>query len=309
MSEIKELADGLKADWENFKKTHTESLKAKAEGKAVAEIEAKLAEINKAIDAKTAQLDKIETAIKRSAVGGSEHNKEPGEKVLRKAFRSWMSKGAANSTLSDAIMGVLESDTALKEAYIDAHPECKALAVADDTQGGFMVHADLSGRIIKRIFETSPIRQYANVQTISTDALEGPMDADQAAAEWVAEQGSRAVTANPKIGMWRIPTHELYAMPAATQKLLDDAAWDPEAWLATKVADKFARTENAAFVLGSGDGKPKALGTDRDGSGGSHAPLNDGNGFEGGGGRMGGGGATGRWDDDTATDSGDGGGD
>ena len=262
MSEIKELADGLKADWESFKKTHTESLKAKAEGKAVAEIEAKLAEINKAIDAKTAQLDTIETAIKRSAVGGSEHNKEPGEKVLRKAFRAWMSKGANGDTrasLSDAIMGVLDADSALKDAYIDAHPECKALAVSDDTQGGFMVHADLSGRIIKRIFETSPIRQYANVQTISTDALEGPMDADQAAAAWVAEQGARANTANPKIGMWRIPTHELYAQPAATQKLLDDAAWDPEAWLAAKLADKFARTENNAFVIGDGNGKPRGF--------------------------------------------------
>jgi HK97 family phage major capsid protein len=257
--EIKVLADGIKSDFENFKKSHTELLKAKAEGKSVSDLEQKVQKLNDAIDAKTERLDKIETALKRTQQGGSEHNAPVTEKVLRKAFKDWMSKGAANSTLADAVSSVFESKPELKAAYIEEHPEMKALAVSDDTQGGFMVHADLTGRIVKRIFETSPIRQYAAVTTISTDALEGPRDFDQATAQWVAETGSRSQTANPKIGMWRIPTHELYAEPATTQKLLDDAAWDPESWLANKVADKFARTENAAFVSGDGVGKPKGF--------------------------------------------------
>lgn len=259
MTEIKDLIDGVKADWDGFKKSHSDLLKAKADGKTVADLEAKVATINSELDKKMARLDAIETALKRTPTGTEAEKADVGERLLRKSFRNWMSKGAANTTLSDAIMATMEAHPEIKTQYMELHPETKALAVQDDTSGGYMVHADLTGRIVKRIFETSPIRQYAAVASISTDALEGPKDNDQGTADWVAESGARAQTNTPKIGMWRIPTHELYAQPAATQKLLDDAAWDPEAWLANKIADKFARTENAAFVSGNGNGKPKGF--------------------------------------------------
>jgi HK97 family phage major capsid protein len=259
VSEVKELIDGIKSDWDLMKKTNNDLLAKKADGKSVTDLEAKVDALNKELDKKTARLDAIETALKRTPTGTEAERGDLNEKVMRKAFRQWMSKGDANSTLSDAIMGVFEKHPEMKQQYIDLHPETKALSVNDDTSGGYMVHADLTGRIVKRIFETSPIRQYASVATISTDALEGPNDNDQGTATWVAEAGARSTTATPKIGMWRIPTHELYAQPAATQKLLDDAAWDPEAWLAAKIADKFARTENAAFVNGDGNGKPRGF--------------------------------------------------
>jgi HK97 family phage major capsid protein len=51
----------------------------------------------------------------------------------------------------------------------------------------------------------------------------------------------------------------MYAMPEASQKILDDAEVDMEAWLAAKIADKFARAENAAFVSGNGIGKPRGF--------------------------------------------------
>ena len=48
-------------------------------------------------------------------------------------------------------------------------------------------------------------------------------------------------------------------MPSATQKVLEDAVLDLESWLAMKVADKFARGENAAFVSGNGILKPMGI--------------------------------------------------
>ena len=263
MSEVTDLINGIKADYDTFKKAHTELLTAKADGKAVADLTEKVEKLNAEIDKKTARLDSIETALKRAPRGDEGEKSEIGEKVLRKSFNRWLRKGGSGGgqqdSLASAISATLEADPEMKARYFEAHPEIKALAVSDDTQGGYMVHADLTGRVVKRIFETSPIRAYANQQTISTDALEGVLDYDEASAGWVSEMGSRPVTANPHIGMWRIPTHELYAQPVATQKLLDDAAWDPEQWLTGKVADKFARTENAAFVNGSGVGKPKGF--------------------------------------------------
>lgn len=143
--------------------------------------------------------------------------------------------------------------------------EGKAMSVDSNPDGGFWVMPDTSGRIVSKIFESSPMRQYANVQGISTDALEGDYDLDEAGSGWVSERGARNETTTPQVGQWRIPTHELYAEPRATQKLLDDAQIDPEAWLAGKVAPKFGRDEATAFVTGDGNGKPRGFLTYADG--------------------------------------------
>jgi HK97 family phage major capsid protein len=61
--------------------------------------------------------------------------------------------------------------------------------------------------------------------------------------------------------MQRIPVHELYAMPKITQKLLEDNAWNIEAWMGNKIGDKFGRTEATAFVSGNGVKKPRGFTT------------------------------------------------
>lgn len=137
--------------------------------------------------------------------------------------------------------------------------ERKALSVGTDPDGGYVVNPDLSGRIVMKVFESSPMRAYASIQVISSDALEGLFDLDEAASGWVGETDSRAETNTPQLGKWRIPTHELYAKPKATQKLLDDASINMEAWLASKVAEKFARDEANAFVVGNGSNKPRGF--------------------------------------------------
>jgi HK97 family phage major capsid protein len=135
----------------------------------------------------------------------------------------------------------------------------KALSVGSDPDGGYTVDPDTTGRIVQKIFETSPMRSVASVQVIGTDALEGLFDLDETAAGWVGETGARTTTNTPQLGRWRIPVHELYANPAATQKVLDDSFVNLEAWLADKVADKFTRIENDAFVNGNGVGKPRGF--------------------------------------------------
>jgi HK97 family phage major capsid protein len=117
----------------------------------------------------------------------------------------------------------------------------------------------MSSQIVQAIFETSPIRQVASVETISTDSLELIDDHNPAAAGWTAETASISETSTPAIAKRNIPTHELYAQPKATQKLIDDAAIDVEAWLSNKISDIIGRTENTAFVNGTGVGQPRGF--------------------------------------------------
>lgn len=137
--------------------------------------------------------------------------------------------------------------------------DLKAMQVGSDPDGGFLVTPRIGALITGVYFDTSPMRQIASVETISTDSIEYPRDDDQAAGGWVGEIESRTETNTPTVGVQRIPVHELYAMPKASQKLLEDAAVDVEGWLARKVADIFARTEATAFCSGDGVKKPRGF--------------------------------------------------
>ena len=273
--EIKDIKDGMdaiKSAFEQFKQANDERISAIEKGAPDPLIEEKVAKLDEAMDAKQAALDEriksIETlSARRISTGAGGENLD--EKALKWAIMNAKARGIAQpeqftdgdmKSYRDAFTAYMRKGTHAEELH------SKALSVGVDPDGGYVVEPDTSGRIVQKIFETSPMRQVAAVQTIGTDALEGLFDLDEASANWVGETGARPATDTPDLARWRIPVHELYAFPQATQKVLDDAMINLEAWLGGKVADKFARTENAAFVNGNGVGKPRGFLTYADGT-------------------------------------------
>jgi HK97 family phage major capsid protein len=89
----------------------------------------------------------------------------------------------------------------------------------------------------------------------------GIVDNDEASAGWVSELGTRSDTDTPQVGKWEIEAYEMYAMPKASQTILDDSAVDVETWTAGKIADKFGRVEGTAFWTGTCVGQPRGLTT------------------------------------------------
>ena len=129
--------------------------------------------------------------------------------------------------------------------------ETKVLSIGSDPDGGYYVTPDTSGRMVKRVYETSPIRQISSAMTISTQQLDGIEDLGEAGVGYAGELAQGSDTTTPQVGKWSIPVYNLDTMPKATQNLLDDANVDVEGWLANKVASKFGRFENAEFVTGA----------------------------------------------------------
>ena len=82
------------------------------------------------------------------------------------------------------------------------------------------------------------------------------IDHGDVGSAWATETGSVTETGTPTIERIAIQLHELSALPKASQRLLDDSAFDIEAWLAGRIADKFARAEADAFINGDGVDKP-----------------------------------------------------
>lgn len=138
--------------------------------------------------------------------------------------------------------------------------QTKALSSTSDASGGYLVPKPVLDKIQSTLQGYSPFRTLARVSQISTDALELLLDKGaQAEVGWVAETANRDETATPDLAKLRIPVHQIYAKPKASQKLLDDAAMDIESWLIQKIADRMAEIENQAFIHGDGQNKPKGF--------------------------------------------------
>lgn len=175
-------------------------------------------------------------------------------------FARFMKSGAP---IPEDDLQVIYKDIAQKSLHgVDderVHQEAKALVAGSNADGGFFLTTDRSSMISKRIFETSPLRAMANIQTTTSDVWEIILDDDEPSAGWVGEVDSRPVTDTAQVALVQIPIHEMYANPKATQKMLDDAGFDIAAWHQGKVTRKFSRLENTAFVTGDGSQKPKGF--------------------------------------------------
>lgn len=207
-------------------------------GETLGETKLQLAKVEASISGYQDEIKALQTAMNRHTSGDNEEKGMSKEtKERSEAFMNFLRKG--------------------KEGLNDM--ERKALSVQVDSDGGYLVRPEVSAEIVKKVFESSPMRTLASSQTISTDSFEIIEDLGEADADWVGETGARANTATPELAKIIIPVHEMFSNPLATQKILDDAAINLEAWLAEKVSDKFGRTEATSFISGNGVNKPRGI--------------------------------------------------
>ncbi|WP_170587210.1 phage major capsid protein [Ruegeria arenilitoris] len=146
-------------------------------------------------------------------------------------------------------------DDALRGLEIEA----KSLSTAVNSDGGYLVDPQTAEMIKSVLKSTASIRSIASVVNVEANSFDVLIDHTDVGAGWAAENATAAETGTPSIDRISIPLHELSALPKASQRLLDDSAFDVEGWLAGRIADKFARAEAAAFINGDGIDKPKGI--------------------------------------------------
>ena len=137
--------------------------------------------------------------------------------------------------------------------------EEKALSTAVSAEGGYLVDPQTSETIKSVLNSTSSLRSVAQVVAVEATSYDVLVDHSDIGSGWASETGTITETDTPQIERVSIPLHELSAMPKASQRLLDDSAFDIEGWLASRIADKFARAEAAAFINGDGIDKPTGI--------------------------------------------------
>ncbi|MDC0737534.1 phage major capsid protein [Cognatishimia sp. SS12] len=137
--------------------------------------------------------------------------------------------------------------------------EEKALSTAVNGDGGYLVDPVTSDTIKSVLSATASIRAIANVVTVQATSYDVLIDSSEAEAGWADETSPSTESGTPTIERISIPLYELSALPKASQRLLDDSAFDVENWLAGRIAEKFARSEAAAFIAGDGIDKPTGI--------------------------------------------------
>lgn len=293
-AELTAAFEDLNRGFDEFKSTYDERLKSRTTAedvdvvvrdkinklqdmfdentKIVEQVNERLAEAQK-------RVDELETAAARSGSGGDSNEEEI---KLREEARTMILTDAYDQgrNIEDFLSSeVDEVDVRAMALYkknfssyirrghevflkrMGRDLETRLLSVDREPGGGYWVSPEMAGRITTVVFETSPIRQFAAIEQISSDAWEIIADENEAGFGWVAEQQPRTETGTPDIGKRIIPAHEMYAEPRATQKLLDDAGFNVEMWLAGKVAERFQRAEATAFVTGNGVTRPRGFAT------------------------------------------------
>lgn len=276
--EVKSLGETSKKNYEDLNKSHEElkGLVKESEGKADSLLTQRIEKLSTEILTRQDELDKanvkrmdaIETTMQRLPKGDMKVDAKSLENALQFKTACLASQGKLT------IDGVDVKDVTLDELknyrksfnrylrrdekMLDADQH-KALSVGSDPDGGFTVTPQMSNKITKRLFESDPIRQLARVETISTLTLDELVDYDDAGADWEGETVANDESDTPQFKKKSITAHVLSARPRASQTLLEDSSINIENWLAGKIANKFARTEAAAFVAGNGIGKPRGF--------------------------------------------------
>ena len=272
--------EALASAFEQFKTKNDEQLQAMSKGiqptqdlvntvdtlnNTISELQAQLKQVEqKALT--QAHLDELEARQQRTLAGDLG---KPSQLADETAMFMALKQGKPETMLVKATDEQVKQYSDYKMGFAKAcrhgslrnlpHDISMALSVGSQPGGGYLVPADTTGEMVKFLYETSPFRQLATVQSVTTAEKKGKYDLGEVAGGWVGELETRTETATPALGEWLIPVFELSAMPLASSQLLEDADIDVVSWLTAGAGQKFSRLENTAFVSGDGIKKPKGL--------------------------------------------------
>lgn len=187
-------------------------------------------------------LNDLETHMARGQFpggGSSKGNLGAEAKAHKEKFLAWARKGA--------------DPDGLRSMEVKAE-----LSTVDDPNGGYTVPEELDRNLDKLAIDTVAMRRLARKVSASGD-YKRLLSSGGATGGWTGERDERTVTDTPELKQFNPPWSELYMLPEVTQALLDDSAFDVEAWLLDELQDVETTMEGTAFISGNGVKQPHGI--------------------------------------------------
>ncbi|WP_226937681.1 phage major capsid protein [Pseudogemmobacter faecipullorum] len=245
--EVRALITGVNAAFEEFKASQAEKDKQLSKRFDDIVTTEKIAKVDASIAALTTALDEANTKIAGMALNGVGDDADPRSEQEREysaKFDAWFRTGDDEREVK-----ALAKAGGIKAAY----------SVGSESDGGFTAPVEWDRQITDKRIVVSPMRNYATVQSVSGQGFKHLYNIRGTAAAWVGETDARAQTDGSKLAEYEFAFGEIYANPAASERILEDSEINIAAWLGGEVNAEFARQEGLAFISGDGVNKPKGL--------------------------------------------------
>jgi len=174
-----------------------------------------------------------------------------------KAIEKWFRKGGDVTALTHEERSYIDFNHMNYDMYT---PEQKVMVSAAADLGGFFAGTDFSDKFIQKLFLISPLRAYADTQTIGGEKLIIPSEgATDTNIFWSDEQTGYQASPDPNLGMIEIFARELNGYIKISRQNLEDSVFDVESYLLKRLTRQFAQKEGVAFISGNGVARPEGI--------------------------------------------------
>ena len=133
-----------------------------------------------------------------------------------------------------------------------------ALEEGVDLEGGYLVPDEFEHTLIDALTEENIFRKNAHVFTTSSGSHKIPIVATKGTASWIDEEGA-IPESDDSFGQVSIEAHKVGTLIKVSEELLNDSAFDLEAYFTTEFARRINDKEEDAFFNGNGTGKPTGI--------------------------------------------------
>jgi HK97 family phage major capsid protein len=156
---------------------------------------------------------------------------------------------ATKTVIGAFLRGMAENDSAV----------LKDLGTASDG-GGYLVPLEFSSTLIELLYKLPVIRAYATVLPMSSDSLQVPVETSTVNANWTAELAT-ITQSDPIFGEVILNANNLIGISRMSRQILSDSAINQNLtdWIMQRFAAAIGRSEDTAFMIGSGTGQPKGI--------------------------------------------------
>lgn len=236
--EIKDIAEAINAQktaWGEFTKTNDEILAAKADGKSVSELSAKL--------------DLINADLKKSADAFAEFEKKAGR------------PSAENQMTEDQAEHKKSFSRFIRKGVTDGLEELqlKAMNSGSDPDGGYTVLPEMDAQIDRVVGTISTLGRLASIKTISTNQYKKLVKTSGMAMRRTDDGSGGGESTAPKYSQIILDVFTAEVEPWVFNETLEDSSVNLESDLAEEAAIAFAEGLGAEYITGNGVGKARGI--------------------------------------------------
>jgi HK97 family phage major capsid protein len=132
------------------------------------------------------------------------------------------------------------------------------LSVGEDTSGGYLVPEEFASELIQALEEQNIFRRIARIVSTSRDKLKVPVATASGTASWI-DENEVIPESDSNFSQIILNAYKLGTMMRSSSELIEDSAFNIQAYIAQEFARRIGAREEEAFCVGDGTGKPTGV--------------------------------------------------